>query len=55
MQLLPAPALLVERVVGRRREREVDVAAEGPVVLVLVEQPRQEFRCEGDQESLVEI
>ncbi len=45
--------VLVEPAVVRRRgQREVDVAAHVPVVLVLVHQLRDELRRERDQEGL---
>ena len=48
------PALLGETggVDGGVGQREVDVARQGPLVLVLVQQAGQELRREGDQKCL---
>ena len=53
------PALVFSEVLpsclGRRGEGEVDVASHVPVVLVLINQFRNEFRSEGDQEPLKNV
>lgn len=48
----PVPAGLGHGAVGRERQREVHVALQLPVVLVLVQQLGQEFRSECYQEPL---